>query len=109
MNQFCMPFGQCVKATGSSGSGDPECSSGDGCSVGPGIQVPPIVDDKKNCDPATDPNQCKEIPKPGDGTNNKNYCITTGNRGAAVKNGIVSTGSSHICLVPQRWFEYSSR
>ena len=109
MNQFCMPFGQCVKATGSSGSGDPECSSGDGCSVGPGIQVPPIVDDKKKCDPATDPNQCKEIPKPGDGTNNKNYCITTGNRGAAVKNGIVSTGSSHICLVPQRWFEYSSR
>ncbi|WP_434534020.1 pilus assembly protein [Acinetobacter guillouiae] len=109
MNQFCMPFGQCVKAAGGSGSGDPECSSGDGCSVGPGIQVPPIVDDEKKCDPATDPNQCKETPKPGDGTNNKNYCIATGNRGAAVKNGIVSTGSSHICLVPQRWFEYSSR
>lgn len=109
MNQFCMPFGQCVKATGGSGSSDPECSSGDGCSVGPGIQVPPIVDDKNKCDPATDPNQCKETPKPNDGTNNKNYCITTGNRGAAVKSGIVSTGSSHICLVPQRWFEYSSR
>lgn len=109
MNQFCMPFGQCVKAAGGSGSGDPECSSGDGCSVGPGIQVPPIVDDKSKCDPATDPKQCKEIPKPNDGTNNKNYCISTGNRGAAVKNGIVSTGSSHICLVPQRWFEYSSR
>lgn len=108
MNQFCMPFGQCVKAAGGS-SNDPECSSGDGCSVGPGIQIPPIVDDKNKCDPATDPKQCKEIPKPDDGTNNKNYCITTGNRGAAVKNGIVSTGSSHICLVPQRWFEYSSR
>ncbi|OTG96540.1 PilC/PilY family type IV pilus protein [Acinetobacter sp. ANC 3832] len=120
LSQFCMPFGQCVKVTGSN---PPECTSSDGCSVGPGIQVPPIVDDKKCnpatdpdkctkvCDPITDPNQCKDKdgPKPDDGTNNKNYCVATGNRGAAVKDGIVSTGASHICLVPQRWYEYSSR
>lgn len=111
MNQFCMPFGQCVKSSGGPTT-DPECTSGDGCKVGPGIQDPYVVDTEKKCDPATDPKQCKDDnkgPKPDDGSNNKNYCITTGNRGLAGQFGTVSTGSSHICLVPQRWFEYNSR
>ena len=104
-----MPFGQCVKATGDNPP-QPECTSGDGCSLGVGIQDTTIVDEKPDCDPATDPNQCKgkDDPKPDD-LDNKNYCISTGNRGATIQGGIVPTGSSQICLVPQRWFEYSNK
>lgn len=110
LSQFCMPFGQCVKATGNNPPPTPECSSGDGCSIGPGIQGSVIVDEKTQCDPATDPNKCedKDIPKPEDNPN-ANYCITTGNRGATIQGGVISTGNSHICLVPQRWFEYSNK
>lgn len=108
-NQFCMPFGQCPTTAGGGTGSIPECSTGDGCSVGPGIQQPPIVDDKE-CDPATDPNKCKTgSPKPDDGSNNKNYCISTGNRALAVKDKLISTGGTNICLSPQRWFEYSNR
>ena len=109
MSQFCMPFGQCNKPGGGDGDPQEECSTGDGCSVGAGIQIPPVVDPEKKCNPETDPNKCQNIPKPDDGSANKNYCIATGDRGLAGKNGVVSTGASHICLVPQRWFEYSNR
>ncbi|MCH7335852.1 PilC/PilY family type IV pilus protein [Acinetobacter sp. NIPH 2699] len=107
LNQFCLPYGQCDKklATDSGLS----CSTGDGCSLGAGIQYTAIVDDGNECDPA-DPT-CKPNggggPKPEDGSNNKNYCLSTGNRGATMVGGIISTGSSRICLEPQRWYERS--
>lgn len=110
LQQFCMPYGQCVKATGGNGNGnedpppsDPECTSPDGCSTGPGIQTTTVVDDKKKCNPAVE--SCQEIPPPQ--INNSNYCISTGNRGATTISGIISAGSSKICLVPQRWYEFS--
>lgn len=109
LSQFCMPFGQCTKPTGIT----IECSSGDGCSIGSGIQDTAIVDDKK-CNPATDPKGCKDegedknTPKPDDIANG-NYCSSAGPRGATIQGGIVSAGNSQICLVPQRWFEYSNK
>jgi type IV pilus assembly protein PilY1 len=105
LQQFCMPYGQCIKATGGTPPPPPECTSSDGCSIGSGIQTTTVVDDKKKCDPAVE--TCEEPdpdPKP-DPT--KNYCISTGNRGATTISGIISAGSSKICLVPQRWYEYS--
>ena len=106
LQQFCMPYGQCVKATGSGGGdGDPpppeECTSPDGCTTGSGIQTTTVVDDK--CNPAVE--KCDEFPPVPDPT--KNYCISTGNRGATTISGIISAGSSKICLVPQRWYEFS--
>lgn len=107
LQQFCMPYGQCVKATGNNGGNgdpqDPECTSPDGCSTGSGIQTTTVVDDKKKCNPAVE--SCQEIPPPQ--INNSNYCISTGNRGATTISGIISAGSSKICLVPQRWYEFS--
>ncbi|WP_151869779.1 pilus assembly protein [Acinetobacter sp. TUM15509] len=107
LNQFCMPYGQCNK-TIATGSGIP-CSTGDGCSLGAGIQYTAIVDDEQKCDPATQKCNGSSNPPPssGDGTNNKNYCLSTGNRGATSIGGIISAGSSQICLVPQRWYERS--
>jgi type IV pilus assembly protein PilY1 len=107
LQQFCMPYGQCVKATGNNGGGsgdpqDPECTSPDGCSTGSGIQLTTVVDDKK-CNPAVE--KCDEDKPDPDPT--KNYCISTGNRGATTISGIIPAGSSKICLVPQRWYEFS--
>ena len=106
LQQFCMPFGQCPKTT------IIECSSGDGCKIGPGLQTSTTVDStcdptKEKCDKECDPTkeQCK--PKPDDGTNNKNYCISTGGRGLTTLNGVISAGKSKICLIPQRWYELS--
>lgn len=107
LNQFCMPYGQCNQTVG-----DPPipCSTGDGCSLGAGIQYTAIVDDTADCDPT------KQVcgggggnggPGPGDGKNNKNYCVSTGNRGAMTNNGVISAGSSKMCLIPQRWYERS--
>lgn len=107
LQQFCMPYGQCAKATGNNGGGnedppsDPECTSPDGCSTGSGIQLTTVVDDK--CNPAVE--KCDETKPDPDPT--KNYCISTGNRGATTISGIISAGSSKICLVPQRWYEFS--
>ncbi|WP_340600705.1 pilus assembly protein [Acinetobacter sp. HZNU-JH01] len=105
LNQFCLPYGQCdKKLVTDSGIA---CSTGDGCSLGAGIQYSTIVDDEKDCDP-TDPT-CGPSGGgnggPGDGTNNKNYCLSTGNRGATTVGGVIATGSSRICLEPQRWYE----
>ncbi|MEK5762010.1 pilus assembly protein [Acinetobacter junii] len=104
LNQFCMPYGQCAKNSGSGGTGNPDCTSGDGCSLGAGIQYTAIVDDKHDCDPATETCDDKTKPKPEDGTNNKNYCVSTGNRGATIMGGVISAGSSKVCLIPQRWY-----
>jgi len=106
LQQFCMPYGQCAKATGNNGGNedppsDPECTSPDGCSTGSGIQLTTVVDDK--CNPAVE--KCDETKPDPDPT--KNYCISTGNRGATTISGIISAGSSKICLVPQRWYEFS--
>ncbi|MCU4640166.1 PilC/PilY family type IV pilus protein [Acinetobacter courvalinii] len=108
LNQFCMPYGQCDK-TVASGSGI-ACSTGDGCSLGAGIQYTAIVDDTADCDPTKQ--ECgggggNGGPGPGDGKNNKNYCVSTGNRGAMTNNGVISAGSSKMCLIPQRWYERS--
>lgn len=106
LNQFCMPYGQCNQTVG-----DPPipCSTGDGCSLGAGIQYTAIVDDAKDCDPTQ--GECggggSGGPGPGDGKNNKNYCVSTGNRGAMTNNGVISSGSSEMCLIPQRWYERS--
>jgi type IV pilus assembly protein PilY1 len=106
LQQFCMPYGQCVKATGGDGGGDvdpppPECTSPDGCTTGPGIQTTTVVNNK--CNPVVEKcDEDKPVPDP-----TKNYCISTGNRGATTISGIISAGSSKICLVPQRWYEYS--
>jgi type IV pilus assembly protein PilY1 len=106
LQQFCMPYGQCVKTTGGGGGVDPDpqdpkCTSADGCTTGPGIQTTAVVDNTK-CNPTVE--KCDEIPKPDP---NLNYCISTGNRGATTISGIISAGSSKICLVPQRWYEFS--
>lgn len=107
LQQFCMPFGQCPKST------NIECSTGDGCSIGPGLQITTIVQDPnpnpENCDPAKEDCEGKKNPdpKPDDGSNNKNYCISTGDRGVLVKDGIISAGGSKMCLIPQRWYELS--
>lgn len=107
LQQFCMPYGQCVKATGGNGGNgdqqDPECTSADGCSTGSGIQTTTVVDNKKTCNPAVE--SCSPPPQE---TNNLNYCISTGNRGATTISGVISAGSSRICLVPQRWYEFSA-
>jgi type IV pilus assembly protein PilY1 len=108
LNQFCMPYGQCDK-TVASGSGI-ACSTGDGCSLGAGIQYTAVVDDTADCDPTKQ--ECSGGggnggPGPGDGKNNKNYCVSTGNRGAMTNNGVISAGSSKMCLIPQRWYERS--
>ncbi|MBJ9956525.1 pilus assembly protein [Acinetobacter courvalinii] len=108
LNQFCMPYGQCDK-TVASGSGI-ACSTGDGCSLGAGIQYTAVVDDTADCDPTKQ--ECgggggNGGPGPGDGKNNKNYCVSTGNRGAMTNNGVISAGSSKMCLIPQRWYERS--
>ena len=50
----------------------------------------------------------QNTPKPDDITNG-NYCSSAGPRGATIQGGIVSAGNSQICLVPQRWFEYSNK
>lgn len=102
LNQFCMPYGQCDKTIASSTG--ISCSTGDGCSLGAGIQNTAIVDDKSSCDPATETCDDKSKPKPEDGTNNKNYCVATGNRGATITGGTISAGSSKVCLIPQRWY-----
>lgn len=102
LNQFCMPYGQCDKTIASSTG--ISCSTGDGCSLGAGIQNTAIVDDKSSCDPATETCDDKSKPKPEDGTNNKNYCVATGNRGATITGGTISVGSSKVCLIPQRWY-----
>ncbi|USE83528.1 PilC/PilY family type IV pilus protein [Acinetobacter tibetensis] len=116
LQQFCMPYGQCAKAIAI------ECTSADGCSEGPGIQTPAVVDEECNpaiedctkCDPSVekcdpDPNCDPSVENCGGGgvTNNLNYCISTGNRGVTKIGGIISAGSSKICLVPQRWYELS--
>ncbi|WP_315077626.1 PilC/PilY family type IV pilus protein [Acinetobacter guillouiae] len=107
LQQFCMPFGQCPKST------NIECSTGDGCSIGPGLQITTVVPDPnpdpENCDPAKEDCEDKKNPdpKPDDGSNNKNYCISTGDRGVLVKDGIISAGGSKMCLIPQRWYELS--
>lgn len=107
LQQFCMPFGQCPKST------NIECSTGDGCSIGPGLQITTVVQDPnpdpENCDPAKEDCEGKKNPdpKPDDGSNNKNYCISTGDRGVLVKDGIISAGGSKMCLIPQRWYELS--
>ncbi|RZF56933.1 pilus assembly protein PilY [Acinetobacter halotolerans] len=107
LNQFCLPYGQCNKnLVTDSGIA---CSTGDGCSLGAGIQYTAIVDDTKDCDP-TDPTCTPNSSggsNPEDGSNNKNYCLATGGRGATTVGGIISTGSSRICLEPQRWYERS--
>ena len=106
LNQFCMPYGQCDK-TVVSGSGIP-CSTGDGCSLGAGIQYTAIVDDTTDCDPTKE--TCgggSGGSGPGNGDNNKNYCVSTGNRGAMSNNGVIPSGKSEVCLVPQRWYERS--
>ena len=111
LNQFCMPFGQCVKATGDNPPPPPECTSGDGCSLGPGLQDTVILDPEK-CDPATDPEQCKDKDKDKDNPDamaNGNYCSSTGPRAAKTQNGFIKLGDSYNCLVPQRWFEYSNK
>lgn len=108
LNQFCMPFGQCPKPDLKSSIPEPECSTGDGCSIGPGIQNTAVVDSE--CDPATDPTCTKggnKPPKPEDGTNNKNYCISTGNRSVTKGGGTIPAGTSKMCLIPQRWYERS--
>lgn len=108
LNQFCMPFGQCPKPDLNSSIPEPECSTGDGCSIGPGIQNTAVVDSE--CDPATDPTCTKggnKPPKPEDGTNNKNYCISTGNRSVTKGGGTIPAGTSKMCLIPQRWYERS--
>jgi len=107
LQQFCMPFGQCPKST------NIECSTGDGCSIGPGLQITTVVPDPnpdpENCDPAKEDCEDKKNPdpKPDDGSNNKNYCISTGDRGVLVKDGVISAGGSKMCLIPQRWYELS--
>lgn len=106
LQQFCMPFGQCPKST------NIECATGDGCSIGPGLRTSTIVNpdpDPENCDPAKEDCAVKNNPnpKPDDGSNNKNYCISTGDRGVLVKDGIISAGGSKMCLIPQRWYELS--
>jgi len=106
LNQFCMPFGQCPKSD--INNPPPECSSNDGCSIGPGIQTTAVVDSE--CDPLTD-STCKKgtqkPPEPEDGSNNKNYCISTGNRGVTIGGGAIPAGESKMCLIPQRWYERS--
>ncbi|WP_151961564.1 pilus assembly protein [Acinetobacter bereziniae] len=109
LQQFCMPFGQCPK------SANIECSTGDGCSIGPGLQVSTVVDPVcdptketcNKCDPAKEDCSGKQgpDPKPDDGTNNKNYCISSGDRGLTVKSGTIYAGGSKMCLIPQRWYE----
>ena len=69
-----------------------------------------VVDDTADCDPTKQ--ECSGGggnggPGPGDGKNNKNYCVSTGNRGAMTNNGVISAGSSKMCLIPQRWYERS--
>ncbi|MFW1909992.1 PilC/PilY family type IV pilus protein [Acinetobacter ursingii] len=109
LQQFCMPYGQCTKATAN--DPDPDCTSSDGCSIGPGDQRTTIVDDKK-CNPAIEKcdkdDEEDEDEDEDDKSNNLNCCISTGNRGATTISGIVSAGSSKICLVPQRWYELSA-
>lgn len=110
LNQFCMPYGQCDKST------ILECTTGDGCSIGPGVQVsePVSCDPNKEvcavCDPAKekcDDEKGNPDPKPDDGSNNKNYCLFTGYRGLTIQGGTVPAGRSKMCLIPQRWYELS--
>ncbi|WP_130803485.1 PilC/PilY family type IV pilus protein [Acinetobacter ihumii] len=107
LQQFCMPYGQCAKTTANDPDSDPECTSPDGCSIGPGDQRTTIVDDKK-CNPAIEKCDKDDDDEEDEKSNNLNYCISTGNRGATTISGIVSAGSSKICLVPQRWYELSA-
>lgn len=106
VNQFCMPYGQCELKDPNGAVLNPECSSGDGCSLGAGITDIIIVDPKDDCDPTKEVCGVK-LPESDDGTNNKNYCISTGGRAVATPSGPIGNANTRRCLVPQRWYERS--
>ena len=106
VSQFCLPFGQCTKEDIATKL---ECTEEGGCSIGSGIQDiiivdPPCDPTKQNCDKIEDE---KKDPKPDDKKNNKNYCVSTGNRAVATPFGPIGNTSTRRCLEPTRWYERS--
>lgn len=108
LQTFCMPFGQCLKsASGTSGNdGSPvpppiECTTGDGCSIGVGVQTTTVVPIKCEGESCTSNGSTPNSSTSG----NANYCLDTGQIGLSHKAGTTGKNNTKMCLVPQRWYQ----
>lgn len=106
LNTFCMPYGQCLKnigeSSGNTTTGNIECTTSDGCSIGAGLQTATVVPTKcegTGCS-ATGGGGIDSTPK-----GNANYCFGTGQIGLSHNSGVTGKSNSKMCLVPQRWYQ----
>ncbi|QIO10455.1 pilus assembly protein PilY [Acinetobacter lanii] len=108
LNTFCMPYGQCKKYATPVGeepnqnNNEVECTTGDGCSIGAGLQATAVVPTKCVGESCTDVGGANPTTSSQD---NGNYCLSAGQIGLTHKTGVTGKVDSKMCLIPQRWYQ----